>query len=280
MPARNVVVVGASSGIGEQLAYSYAKGNTLVLLARSAGELDRVAGECLAKGAAAVHTVPVDIVQLVATREAMAAVSAHVGGQVDVAVLAAGLGSHQYGGTAWDLSEATLDVYRRTMEVNFFGALNAIALLLPLLDAGGSKRRGQLITLNSVSGLIGLPARAAYCASKFALAGLTEALRADEAYAHVDVTDVFMVTVSGTKLREKGVQTDAGGEPTVAATERHGHSSSEIPVADCVATIVAQASARPSRIYVPSKSRLVATLKHAPVVGSRIEQMVWSRSRL
>lgn len=89
---------------------------------------------------------------------------------IDVLLLCAGVGAHNI-----FLDTDSLAVFHRCMDVNFFGYLNCTHAALPHLI----KSRGVLTAITSFSGEVGLPYRTAYCASKFAVTGFLEALRAE-----------------------------------------------------------------------------------------------------
>lgn len=113
---------------------------------------------------------------------------------IDVLLLCAGVGAHNV------FRETTsLDVFHRCMNVNFFGYLNCTHAALPHLI----KSRGVLTAITSFSGEVGLPYRTAYCASKFAVTGFLEALRAelkDVGDADIDIVLICPPTTN-TNLR-------------------------------------------------------------------------------
>lgn len=158
-----VVITGASSGIGEAAARLLAaRGHQLVLAAR---RTDRLAALAAALAPAAVLTVPADV----ADPEALAAVAraaAERFGGIDVWINNAGMGE----GPRW--WEAEPEQIQRVIAVNLtaaiLGARAALAFMLP-------QGRGQIINVASVAGRIGTSG--VYSATKFGLAGHTEALR-------------------------------------------------------------------------------------------------------
>eukprot|EP01059_Diplonema_ambulator_P036054 TRINITY_DN8820_c0_g1_i1.p1 TRINITY_DN8820_c0_g1~~TRINITY_DN8820_c0_g1_i1.p1 ORF type:complete len:285 (+),score=24.08 TRINITY_DN8820_c0_g1_i1:53-856(+) len=265
-----VVVVGGSSGIGKGLALKHAKaGDELVLIARTERDLQTVARGCVKAGALRCEIVVCDVTSVVEAGE----MGKRVGKEkIDVLYLAVGMGAHQVKGTAWDLGDETTYVYDRMMQVNFFGPLNALRALLPTLH----NSQAHIVVLNSASGLIGLPGRAAYCASKAALHSLCETLLADALHT-VTLTEIFIVSVSGTNLRAKGLT-----QGLSTAAPHTGPSSSEVPLTQAVDSIYENALKKTRRVYIPSKLRVVSLVKHAPLVPSDkiIENLVWKKARL
>jgi NAD(P)-dependent dehydrogenase (short-subunit alcohol dehydrogenase family) len=168
---RVVAITGAAGGLGRALVRAFAaRGARVAALDLDEAGLARLAAD-------GVFPLPCDITRLEACRDAVARVRAHFGA-LDVLVNNAGI-SHR------SLFEATDPaVIRRVMEVNFFGALNATHAALPVLV----ERRGAIAVVSSVAGFAPLAARAGYSASKHALHGLFDTLRAELADRGVDVT--------------------------------------------------------------------------------------------
>ncbi len=174
LAGRVVAVTGGAGGLGRALVRAFAtRGAHVAALDLDAPALERLAGQ--EKGMALA--IACDITSAEACRDAVARVLAKLGG-LDVLVNNAGI-SHR------SLFEATdPGVIRRVIEVNFFGALNATQAALPELVA----RRGAIAVVSSVAGFAPLAARAGYAASKHALHGLFDTLRAELAGSGVDVT--------------------------------------------------------------------------------------------
>ncbi|UDY35048.1 SDR family NAD(P)-dependent oxidoreductase [Dermatobacter hominis] len=165
----NVLVTGASSGIGEALALELAaRGATVALAARRRERLDAVLGRCLDRAPGSTRYV-VDLADPEAA-EALVASAWDDLGHLDVVVNNAGAPMRR---SVRDLTTAEL---QRTMAVNFESpARICLAALGPMLDRG----RGSIVNVSSFGGRAGIPGEAAYCASKFALAGWTESLALD-----------------------------------------------------------------------------------------------------
>ena len=160
---KNVVVTGASSGIGRATALEMARrGANLVLGARRADRLEEVAAECRRLGVEAV-AVPTDVTKPADCRRLI-----DTAGEVDVLVNNAGFA------VFGPVPEVDLDRAREMIETNYLGALYCTQAVLPRMLA---RRRGTIVNVSSITGLRGYARMSAYCASKFALTGFTEALR-------------------------------------------------------------------------------------------------------
>jgi len=174
---QRILLTGASYGIGEALARELARaGARLVLTARSGERLARLAEELRRPGADVVAvpadiTVPEDRLRLV--QETVRSL-----GGLDVLINNAGVGASGY------FQEGKAETLRQIMEVNFFGPVELTRLCLPELLRG---RRAMLVNIASVIGRRAVPGYSDYCASKFALCGWSEALRAELAPQGVHV---------------------------------------------------------------------------------------------
>ena len=164
-PARRVALVsGCSSGIGRLTVSRLIRAAWVVYAGlRRLDDRGVVAG-LEAEGA---RPLPLDVTDAAQIRAALQRISSE-SGRLDALVNNAGVDSP---GAVEDQPEHAL---RGVMEVNFFGALALTRAALPLMRQGP---RGAVVMLSSLSGLIGLPGSSAYCASKFALEGASEALR-------------------------------------------------------------------------------------------------------
>ena len=174
---RRILITGASGGIGRRLAErAAAAGARLVLAARSADRLDELARDLTAGGAEAV-AVTADVTAEADRRRLLEAAVERFGG-LDVLINNAGVASF---GHFADSSEAVL---RQVMEVNFFAPAELIRRAAPILMEG---HQPAVVNVASMCGRRGVPAWSEYSASKFALCGLTEALRGELARFGIDV---------------------------------------------------------------------------------------------
>jgi short-subunit dehydrogenase len=176
---KSVLVTGASSGIGEELAWQLAQaGAQLTLAARRKDRLEGLAQKIAALGdPARAVTVECDVTRDGDLERAVAeAVRAH--GKLDVAIANAGFG------VIAPLKKLTLEDYRRQLETNVFGVLRTIYAALPELE----KTRGNLAIVGSVSGWVSTPGGSPYSMSKFALRALAEAITPELRATGVKVT--------------------------------------------------------------------------------------------
>jgi short-subunit dehydrogenase len=237
---RSVVVTGAAGGIGAVLARRFAEeGARVALLDRDeAGARARTA-ELEAAGADAL-ALGCDVTAEEDCRAALAAVSERFGG-VDILVNNAGI-------THLGLFRDTdVEVLRRVMEVNFFGAVNCTKVALPSL----LERRGRIVVLSSVAGFAPLASRTGYSASKHALHGFFESLRAEHLQDGLGVTMVcpyFVNTAIG--AHALGPHGEPAGEG-----QRTGVRGAIEPeqVADAILRGVRRGQ---DRVLVPSQARL------------------------
>jgi len=185
LSSRRAIVTGASSGIGRSLALQLAKkGVRQVLVARNQEKLDGVRQRIEQQGG--VAKIVVGDVTDPATRAAAFEATSEWGG-LDLLVNNAGVGA--YGRFA----EVGPERLRQVMEVNLFAAAEMLREAIPLLQQGVEP---AVINIGSILGCIGLPFSSEYCASKFALHGLSAAIRPELCKLGVDLLLVSPGTTS------------------------------------------------------------------------------------
>jgi dehydrogenase/reductase SDR family protein 7B len=172
-----VWLTGASSGIGEALAYEFAKqGARLILSARRKSELERVRAQCA--DPARVQILPLDVADLESVPYKAEQARA-LFGRIDILVNNAGISQRGR------VVETEMVALQRVFQVNFFGA---VALTKAVLPEMLERRAGQIVVVSSLTGKLPVPKHAAYCASKHALQGYFDSLRAEVARAGIQVT--------------------------------------------------------------------------------------------
>lgn len=167
---KRIWITGASSGIGEALARAFADhGAHLILSARNEQELNRVASECKLAGAASVLVRPLDLAQHDAIPGVVEAVLKQVG-KVDILLNNGGISQRALA------KDTSLEVDKKLMNVNFFGTVALTKALLPNML---THQLGHIVTITSLTGKFGSPLRSSYAASKHALHGFFDSLRAE-----------------------------------------------------------------------------------------------------
>jgi NAD(P)-dependent dehydrogenase (short-subunit alcohol dehydrogenase family) len=176
-----VLLTGASSGIGAELARQFAaEGARLALAARDAQRLEVVAAECRALGGDAL-VVPGDV-GVEASCASMVERTVATYGRLDILVNNAGLGSS---GPFDQITDLT--IFDTLMRVNYLGSVWCTAHALPHLK----RSKGRLVAISSLTGLTGVPKRTAYAATKHAMAGFFDSLRIELDGTGVSVTVVY-----------------------------------------------------------------------------------------
>jgi short-subunit dehydrogenase len=189
-----VWITGASSGIGEALAYAFAaEGALLVLSARREEELQRVAKACRN-----AYVLPFDMLSLAEHTDRVNDVI-NTYGRIDYLVLNAGVSQRSF------VKDTEFDVYRRLFEVNFFSIVSLSQAVLPIFSA---QKSGVFVPIASVAGRISTPRRAAYGATKHALIGFFDSVRAEVYPEGIRVTTILpgyiKTNISLHAMNEKG----------------------------------------------------------------------------
>jgi short-subunit dehydrogenase len=189
-----VWITGASSGIGEALAYAFAaEGALLVLSARREEELQRVAKSC-----GNAYVLPFDMLSLAEHADRVNDIIKTYG-RIDYLVLNAGVSQRSF------VKDTEFDVYRRLFEVNFFSIVSLTQAVLPIFSA---QKSGVFVPIASVAGRISTPRRAAYGATKHALIGFFDSVRAEVYPDGIRVTTILpgyiKTNISLHAMNEKG----------------------------------------------------------------------------
>jgi dehydrogenase/reductase SDR family member 7B len=212
-----VWITGASSGIGEALAYQFsAEGARLILSSRRVEELERVKKACVDAGS--VRVLPLDLEDmdsLVAKTVAAIALFGHI----DIVVHNGGISQRSL------VKDTSMEVQRRVMELDYFSYVALTNYLLPHFLA---RKAGHIVVVSSVMGKLGTPMRSSYAAAKHALHGFFDCLRAEVAASNIKVTiltpgyirtniSLNAVTGDGSALGVMGENISHGLSPDKAA---------------------------------------------------------------
>jgi short-subunit dehydrogenase len=163
-------LTGASSGIGEEMAYQLcAKGAKLILSARRTEELERVKNACKGAWKEQIKILPLDLSKADELPEKAKEAEGYYG-YIDILINNGGISQRAL------VKDTDMHVYRKIMEVDYFGPIQLSKLVLP----GMLKRKsGQQVIITSATGIISTPYRSAYAAAKHALHGFYDALHAE-----------------------------------------------------------------------------------------------------
>lgn len=237
-------ITGASSGIGEALAYEWSKlGAQLILSARRESELERVKAAC-------AHSDRCTIVPLDLSRqedvERMADRVLQQFGSVDILVNNGGISQRSL------VIETDLSVDRRIMEVDYFSGVALTKKLLPTMVAKGG---GHIVAISSIVGMFGFPLRSAYSAAKHAVHGFYESVWAELHTQGIRVTVVcpgrILTNVSLHALTKDG---------TPHGVMDHGQANG-ITAESCARKIVKAVRKNKKEVYIGKKDLLMIYFK-------------------
>jgi short-subunit dehydrogenase len=248
---RRVLITGASRGVGRALALEFAKrGSRLLLLARSADLLSQLVAELPAAGAAGADFLAGDVTDSGFRAEVTNWVT-HRWNGLDVLVNNAGVSA------IGEFASHDEAMARRIMEVNFFAATELTRCLLPHLAQG---TESVVVNIGSILGHRGVPFVSEYVASKFALRGWSESLRAE---LHPQGIDVLLVSPGS-------VDTEFF-DHVVAKTEELPWKTRGIPAAAVAAQTVRAVERRRTEIFPNWQGRLlVAVNRGLPRIVDRV----------
>ena len=255
-----IVITGASDGIGaemaRQLAASHGTQVALVLAARDETRLTRVASQCAAFGAQTL-VLPTDVSVEPACRALIAGTLAKYG-QIDALINNAGMSAQAL---FEEVKAANLTWYEQLMRVNLWGSVWCTHAALPYLK----QSRGSIVAVSSLAGLFGVPGRTAYSATKFAMTGFFEALRAELKTAGVSVTIAYPGVVA-TQIRHHGLNSAGLTAGSSGLKEENAMS-----VEECARLILQGMDDRQREVVMTAKGKLGRWLKlFAP---ARVEAM-------
>lgn len=170
-------ITGASSGIGEALTYEMDKrGAKIIISARRESILEEVKSRCKNQDNIKVLTIDLEKTQELSTKVDEAI---KLFGKVDILVNNGGLSQRSLA------QDTSISVDERLMKINYIGTVALTKAILPHLI---NNRGGQIVTVSSMVGKFGTPLRSSYAASKHALHGFMDSLRAEVSRSNIDVT--------------------------------------------------------------------------------------------
>lgn len=250
MTMKTFILTGASDGIGAEMARQLAQRlgaeAGLVLAARKEAQLEEVASQCRSHGSE-VLVAPTDVSDPAQCRKLVERAVERFG-WLDVLVNNAGVSAQAL---FEEVQPEHLGWYEDLMRVNLWGSVWCTHAALPHLRSS----RGQIVAVSSLAGLVGVPGRTAYSASKFAMTGFFEALRAELKPAGVSVTTAYPGVVA-TEIRYRGY--NAAGQPAGSSGLKEDDA---MPVDVCARLILEGMDARQREVVMTRKGKLGRFIK-------------------
>jgi short-subunit dehydrogenase len=263
-----VVLTGASSGIGRELACQLAdQGAWLALAGRNLERLQAVEAECRQRGQSAGSrslVVQTDVADETQCRR-LIALAVNQFGRIDTLINNAGL-------TMWARFDAIRDMepLETIMQVNYFGSVYCTSAALPYLK----RSLGQIVVVSSLSGKTGVPLRSGYAASKHALVGFFDSLRIELEDEGVSVTIVSPDFVA-TETRERAFGAD--GKPLGKSPVQEGK---VMPADTCARLILKAAAGRRREAILSRRGKIGQWIKlAAPGLIDRIARRAVARGK-
>ncbi|OGP01456.1 MAG: short chain dehydrogenase [Curvibacter sp. RIFCSPHIGHO2_12_FULL_63_18] len=244
------IITGASDGIGAEMARQLARQHggkaALVLAARNVELLHAVAAQCQALGAQTL-VMPTDV-SIEAQCRALVDQTMQRFGRVDALINNAGISAQALFS---DVKAEDLGWYEQLMRINLWGSVWCAHAALPHLKAS----QGHIVAVSSLAGLVGVPGRTAYSASKFAMTGFFEALRTELRGAGVSVTTAYPGVVL-TNIRSRGL--NAAGQ---AAGSSGLKEDNAMTVEECARLILEGMAKREREVVMTTKGKLGRFIK-------------------
>lgn len=239
-----VWVTGASSGIGEALAVQLSRrGARLVLSARRQDALERVRDLC--QDAASHLVLPMDLENEGSFDAAVQAILARMG-RIDVLINNGGISQRSL------VEDTSMAVYRRLMEVNYFGAVALSKAVLPVMRQQGG---GHIAVTASIAGLVSTPLRSGYGPAKAAIIAFCDSLRAEVSRDNILVTAAC----------PGGVKTDVSLNALAGDGSKHGKmdeiQEKGLTADECARQMLDGMAARKGMVLIAGKEKLAVYLK-------------------
>lgn len=255
---KTVWIIGASSGIGEHIAYGCAiRGARIILSARRKDVLEKVAEKCRELGAdARVYLLDVTKPEEI---ELMCHEVIEDFGGVDVLINNAGVSQRSL------VSDTPISMDRHFMEINYFGIVDITKRMLPSMLSQG---HGHIAVTSSPVGKFGFPMRSSYAASKHALHGFFESLYLENKKYGINVTMILPGRVN-TEMSKNALMSDGTKHGVTDARLANGMTSSE-----CAERYIKGIERNRREVYMGQEAVLIYLRRFIPALFYRIAEKV------
>lgn len=251
-----VWITGASSGIGEALTYELVKkGARLVISSRRKEELEKVKGNCDSAAQSNIRILPLDLSEP-STLKLSVEAAVQTFGHIDILIHNGGISQRGFA------TDTNLDVDRKIMEVNYFGSIALTKYLIPYFQ---KQQGGYFVVISSLTGKFGTPWRSGYAASKHALHGFYDSLRAELWKQNISVTIIAPGFIQ-TSLSLTALTADGSPLNKMDAAQFKG-----MPVKRCAKKIIKAIERQKEEVYIGGREVLAVYVKRFfPKLFSRI----------
>ncbi|NXS90593.1 DHI1 dehydrogenase, partial [Jacana jacana] len=256
LKGKRVIVTGASTGIGEQMAYHLARmGSHILITARTEAKLQKVVERCLELGAASARYVSGTMEDMAFAERVVKEAETLLGG-LDMLILNH-VGTSYFGYFNGDVGHV-----RKLLEINFLSYVTMTVSALPMLK----QSQGSIVVVSSMAGKVGFPFTVPYSATKFALDGFFSSLRQEFTFQSINVS--ITLCILGFIDTESAVR--AAADLLLVAPAPRG---------ECALEILKGAALRRRELYYRySATRLPLLLRDW--AGELLDYLVRSRYRL
>lgn len=194
---QHIIITGGSSGIGKATAKLFARqGSHISIISRNSDKLKlaklEIENECISSEQK-VMIFSADVSDRLQIEQAIQT-AIEKNGPPDLLITSAGIAYPDY------FQRLSLDIFERTMAVNYFGSLYCIKAVLPVME---KRQKGHIVMLSSGAGLIGIYGYSAYSSSKFAIRGLAESLRGELKLLGMGISIVYPPDTDTPQLEEE-----------------------------------------------------------------------------
>ncbi len=240
-----IIITGASSGIGKELAFQLAKqGASLAVAARDIEKLNGVSDKCRSFGANVI-AVQTDVTKKEQCENLINKTIAEFG-KIDTLINNAGISMSA------KLDEIKdIDLFEKIMNVNYLGSVYCTYYVLPYLK----KSKGRIIAISSLTGLVGVPTRTGYAASKHAMMGFFDSLRIELLNSGITVTVVYPGFVQS-EVRERALGPDGK-----SVGKSHLDESKVMSTEKCAKKIINTSWKRKRQLIMTPKGKLGLLIK-------------------